>query len=104
MSLTLTNPEFIDAIQIIAIVGFIFLALFTLRSYFKIKERLILFISLAFLVLALSIIFKMTIVPEAGILGIEEEYLEALTEGIQFLAAFLFFYGLKMIKSKDQED
>ncbi|MGQ4875286.1 MAG: hypothetical protein ACP6IY_14575 [Promethearchaeia archaeon] len=29
---------------------------------------------------------------------IEEEYIEAKIEGIQFLAVFLFFYGLRLIK------
>jgi len=43
---------------------------------------------------------KLTILPQAVIIGIEEEYLEAMVEGVQFLAGFLFFYGLQGIGRK----
>ncbi|HEY0090281.1 MAG TPA: hypothetical protein VGB37_15640, partial [Candidatus Lokiarchaeia archaeon] len=94
MSKYLTTPEVVLLIQLIAIFGFLFLAAYTMYAYLKMKYKTTLYISLAFTVIAISIVFNITIVPlveenfgEAGII-------EAIFESIQFLAAFLFFYGL----------
>ncbi len=103
MSTILTNAEVILTLDIITLLGFTFLGIFTLRSYASVKNRLILFISLAYFTIAVSILLGFLVLPQAETLGISEAYLEAMIEGIQFLAAFLFFYGLKMIKSKKQE-
>ncbi len=103
MSTILTNSDVILTLDIITLVGFTFLGIFTLRSYVSIKNRLILFISLAYFIISLSILLEFLVLPQAGAFGIPEEYLEAMIEGIQFVAAFFFFYGLKVVKSKKQE-
>ncbi len=103
MSTILTNSDVILTLDIITLVGFTFLGIFTLRSYSSVKNRLILFISLAYFVIALSILLEFLVLPQAGTFGIPEEYLEAMIEGIQFIAAFFFFYGLKVVKSNKQE-
>ncbi len=103
MSTILTNSGVILTLDIIALLGFTFLGIFTLRSYASIKNRLILFISLAYFTITISILLEFLVLPQAGTLGIDEEYLEAMIEGIQFIAAFFFFYGLKIVKTKKQE-
>ncbi len=103
MSTILTNSDVILTLDIILLIGFTFLGIFTLRSFASVKNRLILFIGLAYFVIALSILLEFLVLPQAGTLGIDEEYLEAMIEGIQFIAAFFFFYGLKIVKTKKQE-
>ncbi len=103
MSTILTNSDVILTLDIILLIGFTFLGIFTLRSFASVKNHLILFIGLAYFVIALSILLEFLVLPQAGTLGIDEEYLEAMIEGIQFIAAFFFFYGLKIVKTKKQE-
>ncbi len=102
MSTILTNSSVILTLDIITLLGFTFLGIFTLKSYASVKNHLILFISLAYFTIALSILLEFLVLPQAGTFGIPEEYLEAMIEGIQFVAAFFFFYGLKLIKNKKQ--
>lgn len=102
MSTYLIGPEFVLIIQIVAIIGFLSLAGYTMYTYMKMKNPTILYISLAFAVIAISIILKITILPFAGGFAVEEEILEAIFEGTQFLAAFLFFIGLRLIKKKKE--
>ena len=103
METTLTTSDVILGLQIATIIGFLFLFAFTLTSYRKMKSRLILYISIAFLVIALSVLLRITVVPWAEAAGFEEHYVEATIEGVQFFAAFLFFYGLKILKVGKKE-
>lgn len=98
MSTYLTTPEFVLTIQIISIVGFLFLAGYTLYSYQRVKNVTLLYIALAFAVIGTSILLKITILPAVENLAMEEALFEAMFEGTQFLAAFFFFYGLRLIK------
>ncbi|MHA1148182.1 MAG: hypothetical protein ACTSR8_08045 [Promethearchaeota archaeon] len=98
MSIALTNPEIILTIQIIAIIGYFILGAYTLISYQKLNNSMLLFIAFAFVVIAISIILKVLVESIAETIIIEEPYLEATFEATQFLAAFLFFYGLRVIK------
>ena len=91
MSLILTSPEVILTIQIISIIGYVFLAIYTTISYKKLQNKTLLYISIAFAVIALSLILKVTILPFEDMFLVEEAYIEAIFESIQFLAAFLFF-------------
>ncbi|MFW9789533.1 MAG: hypothetical protein ACFFE1_17855 [Candidatus Thorarchaeota archaeon] len=95
MSIIWTDPLVVLALQVVAGVGFLFLGIYTLFSYSRVKSRVLLLIGLAFLVIASSIIMKVTLLPQAASITIEEEYLEALIEGVQFMAGALFFYGLQ---------
>ena len=79
-------------------IGYLFLAVYTIISYVKLKNRTLLFISLAFIVIALSIVLEFTLLPFIEGLMLEEAYVEAIFEGTQFIAAFFFFYGLRIIK------
>ncbi len=98
MSLILTNPTVILAFSIILVIGFVFFGIFTLRAYSSNKSRLVLFISMAYFTLAVTNLLVLLVIPQHAMLGIEEEYLEAMVEGIQLLAALLFYLGLKKIK------
>lgn len=102
MSTYLISPEFVIAIQIVSIIGFLFLGGYTLYSYQKLRNLTLLYISLAFLVIAISILLKITILPFAENMLMEEAILETIFEGTQFLAAFFFFYGLRIIKRKEE--
>ncbi|MFX1338486.1 MAG: hypothetical protein ACFFDK_07740 [Promethearchaeota archaeon] len=102
MSTYLISPEFVLGIQIISIIGFLFLGGYTFYSYHKLRNLTLLYISLAFLVIAISILLKITILPLAENMFLEGEILEAIFEGTQFLAAFFFFYGLRIIKRKEE--
>ncbi len=66
------------------------------------ENRTLLFISLAFLVIAVSVILEVVLLPYEDLFPIQEEYIEASFESIQFLAAFFFFYGLRIIKRKKE--
>jgi len=101
MSTYFTSPEFVISIQIISIIGFLSLAGYTLYSYHKLRNLTLLYISLAFMVIAISILLKITILPFAGNMLMEKVIMEAIFEGTQFLAAFFFFYGLRIIKRKE---
>ncbi len=100
ISVVWTDPIVILGLQVVAALGFLFLGIYTLFSYSRVKSRTLLLIGLAFFVIFASILMKLTILPQAVIIGIEEEYLEAMVEGVQFLAGFLFFYGLQGIGRK----
>ena len=102
MSTFLISPELVLGIQIISIIGFMFLGGYTLYSYQKLRNLTLLYISLAFFIIGLSILLKITILPVVEDSLIEEEILEAIFEGTQFLAAFFFFYGLRIIKRKEE--
>ncbi len=102
MSIILTTAEIILILQITTVVGFSFLAIYTMISYKWVKNPVIFYISLAFAIVALSVILRITILPFAVIIGIAEEYLEAMIEAIQFLAALFFFYGLRVLKRKKE--
>ncbi|MHA2151711.1 MAG: hypothetical protein ACXAAQ_06990, partial [Candidatus Thorarchaeota archaeon] len=95
ISIIWTDPLVVLSLQILAGLGFLFLGFYTLFSYSRMKSRTLLFIGGAFLVVASSIIMKITLIPQAAILGIEKEFLEAFVEGVQFVAGALFFYGLQ---------
>ena len=100
MSWSILGEEFILILQILAIIGFSFLSVFTIVSYLKRRTKLLLYIAAAFGVISFSIIFAVFFFESLVlIIGIDEPYLEAILESIQFLAAFLFFYGLKMLKT-----
>lgn len=101
MSTYITSPEFVISIQIISIIGFLFLAGYTLFSYNKLRNLTLLYISLAFMVIAVSILLRIMILPFAGNMLMEEPIIEAIFEGTQFLAAIFFFYGLRIIKRKE---
>jgi len=103
MEITLTSLDIILLLQIVTIVGFGFLTVLTFRAYRQLKSRLVLFIALAYLVIAISTLLRITWVPAVEAAGLEEAYLEAVIEAVQFLAAFLFFYGLKILKVKKAE-
>ncbi len=102
MSTYLISQELVLGIQIISIIGFIFLGVYTLYSYQKLRNLTLLYISLAFFVIGISILLKITILPFAENMLIEEAILESIFEGTQFLAAFFFFYGLRIIKRKGE--
>ncbi len=102
MSTYLISPEFVLFIRIVSIIGFIFLGSYTFYSYLKIKNLTLLFISLAFFVIAISIILRVTVIPIAETAYGETEILEALFEGIQFIAAFFFYAGLRLIQRKKE--
>ena len=101
MSTYWTTLEVILIIQIIAIIGFLGLAGFATYSYLRTKNPQLFWISVAFLSIAISILLKVTILPFEDELLIDKEILEAIFEGIQFIAAFFFFYGI-IIKSKKE--
>lgn len=101
MSLIITNDIVIFLIQLLTIMGFIFLSIFTLFSYKRLKNKTLLYISIAFLIIAISIILKIIIGLIEDFILIESAYIEAIVEATQFIAAFLFFYGLKHIKSSE---
>ncbi|MFW9814253.1 MAG: hypothetical protein ACFFF9_17455 [Candidatus Thorarchaeota archaeon] len=103
LSIIWTDPLFVLALQIAAGVGFLFLGIYTLFSYSRVRSRVLLLIGVAFLVIASSIIMKLTVLPMAASIAIEEEYLEALIEGVQFMAGALFFYGLRGLGRRSQE-
>jgi len=104
MSTTLTSPDVILIIQVISIIGYLILFGYTLISYRKIKNPTLLYISLAFAIIAISILLKVTLLPFEEFFVIEKEYVEAMFEGSQFIAAFLFFYGLRIIKQYKEGD
>ncbi|MFW9863928.1 MAG: hypothetical protein ACFFEX_12295 [Candidatus Thorarchaeota archaeon] len=97
LSIVWTDPLVILSLQVIAGIGFLFLGIYTLLSYSRMKSRTLLLIGIAFLVVAASIVMKITVIPQAAVIGIEEEYLEAIVEGVQFIAGALFFLGLQGI-------
>ncbi|MFW9802985.1 MAG: hypothetical protein ACFFFC_10050 [Candidatus Thorarchaeota archaeon] len=97
LSIVWTDPLVILSLQVIAGIGFLFLGIYTLFSYSRMKSRTLLLIGIAFLVVAASIVMKITVIPQAAVIGIEEEYLEAIVEGVQFIAGALFFLGLQGI-------
>ena len=98
MSTYISNEAFILTLQISSIVGFLFLAIYTIITYTRFKNRVILYISLGFFVIAISIFLRIVVVPIIENLLIEEAYFESIFEASQFLAAFFFFYGLKIMK------
>ncbi len=100
MSIIITSPEVVLTMQIISIVGYLVLFVYTLISYKKLENHTLLFISLAFLVIAISVILEVVLLPYEDLFPVQEEYIEASFESIQFLAAFFFFYGLRIIKRK----
>jgi hypothetical protein len=102
LSITLTSPEVILAIQIIAFIGFMILGGFTLYLYSKFKNRIMVFFSVGFIIIGLSILLKLVILPNAALFIIEKAYLEAIIEGTQFIAAFFLFYGLRFTKRKKE--
>lgn len=104
MSTTLTSPDIILLIQITSIIGYLILFGYTLISYKKIKNPTLLYISFAFAIIAISILLKITVLPFEAFFIIEKEYVEAIFEGTQFLAAFLFFYGLRIIRQGKEGD
>lgn len=95
ISIIWTDPLVVLSLQILAGLGFLFLGFYTLFSYSRMKSRTLLFIGAAFLVVSASIIMKITVIPQAAIIGIQKEYLEAIVEGVQFAAGALFFFGLQ---------
>ncbi|MFW9959012.1 MAG: hypothetical protein ACFFCT_13155 [Candidatus Odinarchaeota archaeon] len=99
-----TDPIIILLLQVIAGFGFLFLGLYTLFSYSRMKSRTLLLLGFAFLVVAVSIIMKFTILPQAAMFAIEEEYVEAMVEGVQFVAGALFFLGLKGIGQRKSQE
>ena len=104
MSTYFTSQQVIFIIQLISIFGYLFLALFTLMSYRKAKNKTLLFISIGFAVIAISIILKLTLLPILGDILLESEIWEAIFEGTQFIAAFCFFYGIRVIKHGGKSD
>jgi hypothetical protein len=104
MPITLTNDSVIFVLNVCVLVGFFFLGAFTIRSYHITKSRLVKFIGIAYFIIALSNLLVLLLIPIAPMINISDEYLEAIIESIQFLAAFLFFYGLKLIKPKKKEE
>jgi len=102
MSIYLTNPDVILIIQLAIIAGFLFLASYTMFSYIRMKNKVIFYISLAFAVIAVSVVLRITLLPLLESLGFEEAYVEAIIEATQFLAAFFFFYGLRVLKKKKE--
>ena len=98
MSQILTNTSIITGIQILTLIGFAFLAIYTYISYRKLQNATLLYVSIGFLIISLSIIFEFLLLPHAETLPIEEPYVEGMFESIQFLAAFFFFFGLRVIK------
>ena len=104
MSTYFTSPEVILLIQIISIIGYLFLAIFTLISYKRARNKTLLYISFGFAVIAVSIILKIAILPILGDILVESEIWEAIFEGTQFIAAFCFFYGLRVIKHRGTGD
>ncbi len=62
---------------------------------------MLLFISLGFATISISIILLIFVTPLLETF-IEDTYVEAMFEGIQFIAAFFFFYGLRLIKNKKE--
>ncbi|MHA2142849.1 MAG: hypothetical protein ACXADC_09565 [Candidatus Thorarchaeota archaeon] len=97
LSIVWTDPLVILSLQVIAGLGFLFLGIYTLFSYSRMKSRTLLLMGMAFLVVAASIIMKITVIPQAAAIGIEKEYLEAIVEGVQLIAGALFFFGLQGI-------
>jgi hypothetical protein len=77
---------------------------YTYISYKKLNNPILLYITFAFAVIAISIILKVAILPFEDMFIIDEAYVEALFEGTQFLAAFFFFYGLRILKRKKEVD
>jgi hypothetical protein len=105
VAITMFGEEFIYLLEIIALIGFSFLSCFTLVSYSKLKSKLLLFIALAFTVMSLSLILSLFFLDYLiSITSIEGPYLESIIEGMQFLAAFLFFYGLKLLKTNKKSE
>lgn len=100
MSITLTNDWIILIIQIILLVGFTFLSIYTFISYKKINQKTLFFIFLAFLTISISIILELILLPFEDDLLLEEPYIEGIIESTQFIAAFFFFYGLRIIKKQ----
>ncbi len=62
------------------------------------QNKILLFISIAFGIIGLSILLRIIISPFENSFLIDSAYLEAIIESTQFLAAFFFFYGLRLIK------
>jgi hypothetical protein len=104
MSIVWTDPSVILSLQVIAGLGFLFLGVYTLFSYSRMRSRTLLLMGVAFLVVAASIIMKITLIPQAAIIGIEKEYLEAIVEGVQFIAGALFFFGLQGIGRRTTQE
>lgn len=102
VSIIVTSPVVVLIMQFISIVGYFFLFAFTLISYKKLHNRTLLFISLAFLVITISVILEVVLPLYEEMFPIEESYIEASFESIQFIAAFFFFYGLRIIKKKKE--
>jgi len=100
MPITLTSNDIVFDLNLIVLAGFLFLGAFTMRSYHITKSRLVLFIGIAYFTIAVSNLLILVLIPLAPAINISDEYLEAFVESIQFLAAFFFFYGLKLIKPK----
>lgn len=100
MPITLTNNVVIFGLNMCVLIGFLFLGAFTMRSYHMTKSRLVLFIGIAYFTIAISNLLILVLIPLAPVFNISEEYMEAIIESIQFLAAFFFFYGLKLINPK----
>ena len=96
MSIILTSPFIILLMQILTLAGFLILTVYTIISYLRLKNRTLLFISLAFASLTITIILEIILY----ISMIENEYIETIFESIQFIAAFFFFTGLRIIKRK----
>ena len=94
----LTNEILIEILEIIALAGFGFLSLLTFKSYSQIKAKMLLYIALAFLVIFISLLFELSIPLIEDLVSFDEAYLEIIAESIQFIAAFLFLTGLKLIK------
>ena len=102
ISINIISAEFVLILQYISIIGYFILAGYTFVSYHRIKNRMLMFISLGFATISISIILLIFITPILAIF-IQESYIEAIFEGTQFVAAFFFFYGLRLIKNKNQE-
>jgi hypothetical protein len=97
--ITLTNDNVINIIEFITLLGFLFLAILTFVSYRKLKAKLLLYIALAFSVLVISLVFQVVLpLIESINASIGEITLDTIGEAIQFIAAALFFIGLKLIK------
>ncbi|HME51548.1 MAG TPA: hypothetical protein VKM55_04980 [Candidatus Lokiarchaeia archaeon] len=100
MPITLTTTDIVFDLNLIVLVGFLFLGAFTMRSYRITRSRLVLFIGIAYFTIAISNLLILVVLPQYTVININPDYLEAIIESVQFLAAFFFFYGLKLIKPK----
>jgi hypothetical protein len=94
----LTNEIFISVLQFASLIGFAFLAVLTFISYRKLQAKMLVYIAWAFTVIAISLVFQVVLPLMESVLPISEITLDTIGEAIQFIAAFLFFTGLKLIK------